>query len=151
MSFNDYLDRQTGDDLKPAGAEQWRGFSGYATGATARSKQALVPAAWLQFPYLRRDQYELGLEAGLLDTTYPLDYTDYLRTVEDVLCTHALAAGAECGMLVRVRGQVQEVLRQPRVHADAGIRSCPLRAPDRGGRRRTRGRAAGCGAVRASD
>jgi len=44
VSFNDYLDRQTGSDLKPAGPEQWRGFSGYATGATARSKQALVPA-----------------------------------------------------------------------------------------------------------
>lgn len=88
MSFNDYLDRQTGNDLKAAGAEQWRGFSGYATGATARSKQALVPAAWLQFPYLRRDQYELGLKAALLDATYPLDYTDYLRTVEDVLRTH---------------------------------------------------------------
>lgn len=64
MSFNDYLDRRTGDDLNPAGSGQWRGFSGYATGATARSKKALVPAAWLQFPYLRRDQYELGLEAG---------------------------------------------------------------------------------------
>jgi Plasmid pRiA4b ORF-3-like protein/SEC-C motif len=88
MSFNDYLDRQTGDDLNPAGSGQWRGFSGYATGATARSKQALVPAAWLQFPYLPRDQYELGLEAGLLDATYPLNYTDYLRTVEDVLRTH---------------------------------------------------------------
>src|SRR5690242_10028213 len=88
MAFNDYLDGQTGDDLNPAGSGQWRGFSGYATGATARSKQALVPAAWLQFPYLPRDQYELGLEAGLLDATYPLDYTDYLRTVEDVLRTH---------------------------------------------------------------
>lgn len=60
----------------------------YATGATARGKQALVPAAWLQFPFLPRDQYELGWEAGLLDATYPLDYADYLRTVEDVLCTH---------------------------------------------------------------
>ena len=34
-------------------------------------------------------------------------------------------------MLVRVRDQVQEVLRPPRVHADAGTRSCPMRAPDR--------------------
>jgi hypothetical protein len=60
----------------------------YATGATAHGKRALVPAPYLQFPYLPRDQYELGLETGLLDATYPLDYTDYLRTVEDVLLSH---------------------------------------------------------------
>jgi hypothetical protein len=88
MSFDDHPKARAGEDLNPAWSGQSRGFSGYAAGATAHSKRALVPAAWLQFPYLTRDQYELGLEAELLDATYPLDYTDYLRTVEDVLRTH---------------------------------------------------------------
>ena len=69
-------------------SRQWPDLADYATGATSRGKRALAPAAYLQFPYLPRDEYELGLKAGLLDATYPLDYTDYLRTVEDVLRTH---------------------------------------------------------------
>lgn len=88
MSLDDYLYMRAGEGPTPAVSGQWRGFADYATGATPRGKRALVPAACLQFPYLPRDQYELGLEAGLLDATYPLDYADYLRTVEDVLRTH---------------------------------------------------------------
>lgn len=72
----------------PAVPGQWPEFPGYPTAATPHAKRALVPADYLQFPYLPRHQYKLGLETGLLDATYPLDYTDYLRTVEDVLLSH---------------------------------------------------------------
>jgi hypothetical protein len=88
MSVGDHSGAHAGQGAEPVASGRWHDLAGYATGATSYGKRALVPAAYLQFPYLPRDQYELGLEAGLLDATYPLGYVDYLRTVEDVLRSH---------------------------------------------------------------
>ena len=88
VSVGDYPRAHAGHGAELAASGGWHDLPGYATGATPHGKRALVPAVYFQFPYLSRDQYELGLRAGLLDATYPVDYVDYLRTVEDVLRSH---------------------------------------------------------------
>jgi len=108
VSVGDYSGAHAGRGAEPIASDRWHDLVGYATGATPHGKRALVPAAYLQFPYLPRDQYELGLDAGLLDATYPLDYADYRRMVEDVLRTHVrdsyTAAQATMSMLANEPG-----------------------------------------------
>lgn len=88
VSVGDYPAGRAGQGAESAAPDRWHDLVGYVTSATPHGKRALVPAAYFQFPYLSRDQYKRGLDAGLLDATYPLDYADYRRTVEDVLRTH---------------------------------------------------------------
>ena len=86
VSVGDYPRAHAGHGAELAASGGWHDLPGYATGATPHGKRVLVPAVYFQFPYLSRDEYQLGLRAGLLDATYPVDYVDYLRTVEDVSC-----------------------------------------------------------------